>query len=314
MDDHCNRFPGGLCHSNPASDRRWCSYPDPACPNGYRYSDLDVGDGVSAACTAEPPARCDPTADFGEPTLVPNINSSFDEVGMSMTRDELLAVFLRVDGASLKLLISRRASASDEFPPPMADPELAPIIASLKTVYWASLASDGLVLYFSGVDFSDKIRTLVAKRDKREHLFGELSSVSLDSSLLPAVIQPGISVDGQTLYWIDWEDFRLRSAARSRVDSFRDIMIETVTRVYTYAMSSDGLTVYYSDGHRTDVIVAIRDSLAVPFGVGVPVPGVNSSQEDWPLFVSGDACWLYLASNRPGGFGGGDIWIARRPR
>ena len=49
-DMHCDRFAGGVCHVAP-SGNQWCAYPDPACPSGYRYSDLDVGDGISGQCT-----------------------------------------------------------------------------------------------------------------------------------------------------------------------------------------------------------------------------------------------------------------------
>jgi Tol biopolymer transport system component len=48
-DTSCDRFAGGICRRN-VTGQRWCSYPDPSCPEGYRYSDLDVGDGVSGQC------------------------------------------------------------------------------------------------------------------------------------------------------------------------------------------------------------------------------------------------------------------------
>lgn len=51
-DANCNRFAGGLCRVA-ASGSQWCSYPDPACPSGYRYSDLDVGDGLEARCVTD---------------------------------------------------------------------------------------------------------------------------------------------------------------------------------------------------------------------------------------------------------------------
>jgi hypothetical protein len=50
-DANCNRFAGGACRLA-LSGHHWCSYPDPGCPSGYRYSDLDVGDGVSGECAA----------------------------------------------------------------------------------------------------------------------------------------------------------------------------------------------------------------------------------------------------------------------
>jgi hypothetical protein len=49
-DANCNRFAGGACRTAP-SGHRWCSYADPDCRSGYRYSDLDVGEGVAGQCT-----------------------------------------------------------------------------------------------------------------------------------------------------------------------------------------------------------------------------------------------------------------------
>lgn len=46
---NCDRFPGGVCQAAP-SGNHWCAYPDEECPTGYRYSDLDVGDGVESKC------------------------------------------------------------------------------------------------------------------------------------------------------------------------------------------------------------------------------------------------------------------------
>jgi hypothetical protein len=66
VDDHCNRFPGGLCHQNSATGNQWCKYPDTGCPSGYRYSDLDVGDGVSATCVAVVEAPSRPIVENGQ--------------------------------------------------------------------------------------------------------------------------------------------------------------------------------------------------------------------------------------------------------
>lgn len=46
----CDLSGGGVCTLNAETGNRWCSYPDPECESGYRYSDLDVGDGVSGEC------------------------------------------------------------------------------------------------------------------------------------------------------------------------------------------------------------------------------------------------------------------------
>jgi sugar lactone lactonase YvrE len=58
-DPNCNLTTGGICA--PASTgNRWCAYPDPNCPGGFRYSDLDVGDGLSGVCVAQADAGVPP--------------------------------------------------------------------------------------------------------------------------------------------------------------------------------------------------------------------------------------------------------------
>jgi len=60
----CNQLAGGRCTGTSETSNRWCAYPDPNCgADGYRYSSVDVGDGVSGACV--------PLADGG-------IDSGFD--------------------------------------------------------------------------------------------------------------------------------------------------------------------------------------------------------------------------------------------
>lgn len=46
----CNLGSGGVCLLAEPTGHQWCAYPDSGCPAGYRYSDVDVGDGLSGAC------------------------------------------------------------------------------------------------------------------------------------------------------------------------------------------------------------------------------------------------------------------------
>jgi formylglycine-generating enzyme len=48
-DTNCNLSFGGVCTAAPTGNQ-WCAYPDPECPGGLRFSDVDVGDGVSGVC------------------------------------------------------------------------------------------------------------------------------------------------------------------------------------------------------------------------------------------------------------------------
>jgi hypothetical protein len=313
QDAHCNRFPGGLCHTNPATERRWCTYPDTACPHGHRYSDLDVGDGVSGACTSEPSARCNPTADFGEPTLVPNINSSFDET-ISMTRDELAVLVYRYDGSSVTLQVSRRTSKESVFPSPSVEPTLTNIVSSPGLEYHLTFTADELIAYFSRQPPEAPPNIYVATRSAFGEWFNEGVLVSVGQSPLPGALYPSISTDGQTLYWLDYYEFKLHSATRRAFGRFDDQMIISPAHVWSHVISDDNLTLYYSDGFSTDVLGVSRLAKNEPFMNGAPVPNINSAQEDAPLFLTPDGCLLYLMSKRPGGIGGFDIWVARRPR
>lgn len=51
-DEDCDSSGGGICTLAPTGNR-WCSFPDPECPSGMRFSDVDVGDGLSDACVEE---------------------------------------------------------------------------------------------------------------------------------------------------------------------------------------------------------------------------------------------------------------------
>lgn len=49
-----------------------------------------------------------------------------------------------------------------------------------------------------------------------------------------------------------------------------------------------------------------------PWSTPTPVTGINSSATDWAPWLSPDGLTLYLASNRSGGAGRSDIWVAKR--
>ncbi len=311
VDAHCNRFSGGLCHTNPETARRWCSYPDVACPTGYRYSDLDVGDGVAGACTTDPPARCDPTADFGDPTLVPNINSSLDELDIKTTHDERVAFIGRLTGSSFTLLTSDRASVDIDFAVPAEKHDLAEITAPPGAEAHLYPTGDGLVLFFTRYGDSQNSGLYAAFRSSRSDPFGSETRVMIDGSPMHASQVFGLSGDGQTLYWTDSLNI-LKSSTRSHAFyEFDGISAITLSPFNNAIISANGLTLYYG---YPDILVTTRASKDVSFGTGVSLPNVNTAYEDIPRFVSEDECVLYIVSNRPGGLGGSDIWVARRPR
>jgi hypothetical protein len=85
------------------------------------------------------------------------------------------------------------------------------------------------------------------------------------------------------------------------------------------ALSDDGLTLYF---HSTrpgglgaeDIYASRRPSLDAPWGTPVNLgPTINTASADNVAALSPDGHWLFFASNRPGGFGGTDIYGSWRP-
>ena len=83
-------------------------------------------------------------------------------------------------------------------------------------------------------------------------------------------------------------------------------------------VSSDGLTLYFSapvpnGAGKRDVLVTQRTTVSDPWSKPAPLPApLNSSSDDSPTWISADETVLLLFSDREGGFGETDIWLATR--
>ncbi len=79
------------------------------------------------------------------------------------------------------------------------------------------------------------------------------------------------------------------------------------------ALSADGGTLFiYKDSNGGDIYYTERKPDGT-WGVPIPLPGIiNSSFEEKSITISSDERTLYFASNRPGGFGGLDIYRATK--
>jgi hypothetical protein len=285
---------------------------DPDAPPGGDGDGPIGGDGPLRGDASA--GRCDPAAAFGTPVHVPGINSAFDESGLSLTGDELTAFVTRtIQGSTQVLRMATRASIEDELSAADTDPVLAAINDEVGDEYGASTSRDGLLLYFHRQDAST-IGVEVSGRGSATQAFGVSRTLTADGSLLVNALTPHLSVDGQTLYWLDIARFRLHQAQRgSQHWSFsgtRDA--SSLDNIYTPVLSADELTLYSSNGTGDDVLISTRADRNGTFGGGVPLAGVNSAADDWPVFLTDDGCLLYLASARPGGLGGTDLWVAQR--
>ncbi len=85
-------------------------------------------------------------------------------------------------------------------------------------------------------------------------------------------------------------------------------------------ISTDGLSLYFTSLNRAggygslDIWVATRATVSDPWGEPTNLgPKVNGPQDDCVTSISCDGLVLYFYSrNRPGGYGGYDIWVSTR--
>jgi Tol biopolymer transport system component len=84
---------------------------------------------------------------------------------------------------------------------------------------------------------------------------------------------------------------------------------------YAPSLSSDGRTLYFAasrTGGSDDIFVATRPDRGAAFSAATRVDEVNTASADGSPAISNDGLTLYFYSNRPGGPGGRDIWLATR--
>lgn len=83
-------------------------------------------------------------------------------------------------------------------------------------------------------------------------------------------------------------------------------------------LTPDGLEIYFHSDRSggagaEDLYRASRASTGTAFSTPVGLATLNTASNDSVPALSGDGRSLYFVSNRPGGLGGDDIWVATRP-
>ncbi|TMQ03743.1 MAG: hypothetical protein E6J91_45860 [Deltaproteobacteria bacterium] len=273
-------------------------------------------DGSTTGADAPSNLRCDPGKPFGTPIVLSALSSSFDEVTFALSGDELTAFLGRVTAGNPGTMLSTatRGSAVQAFGAPTVSPMVAAINSADGAEYSPSATNDALVLYFHRQTSDGNIGVYAALRADAQSNFDGGSLVNVGGSGLTSALAPVISADGQTLYWLDFQNFQLHSARRQNTPLvFGPAMVASTIPVYNPVLSRDELTLYYANGFAIDVLVSTRLSKNEAFGTGVPAANVNSSDNDAPVYLTTDGCVLYLSSKRSGGSGGYDFWEARRP-
>jgi len=141
---------------------------------------------------------------------------------------------------------------------------------------------------------------------------------------------PSISADGLELYFMsrrpggvgDWDIWVARRETTH--DPWEEPanlgpVVNSSGEDWAPCISADGLELYFEakrpGGHGgTDILVTVRATTDEPWREPVNLgPVVNSSSRDGGPSISSDGLELYFKSNRPGGYGGEDLWVSERP-
>ena len=95
-------------------------------------------------------------------------------------------------------------------------------------------------------------------------------------------------------------------------------IMNTEYEEFDSSISADGLSLLFASDHPGgsgdfDLWVARRNTTDEDWGVPVNLgPIVNSEYEDYGPGISADGLSLYFSSNRPGTYGGPDLWVTMR--
>jgi Tol biopolymer transport system component len=189
---------------------------------------------------------------------------------------------------------------------------------------WApSLTADGLSLYFAVTVPGVNEQVAVTTRPDLGSPFG------LGMSLPPEVNAgfegtPFISPDGLSLYF-----FSVRGGGLGDRDLYVAVRTSTAVEFSNVQhlvelnspqidhlpwVSADNLTIYFTSTRAGsgDLLRATRSAANQAFSAPLPVAELNSSSNEGSVSLSADQRVALITSQRPGGLGGSDLWLARR--
>jgi hypothetical protein len=287
----------------------------------------DPDGGLADGARAVDAPTCDPSAAFGAPVPVADVNTpAASNIGARLTADELTMYFasLRVPQNSYDLYVATRPSVGLAFNVSGPIKELS----TTQSERSPSLAADGLELAFtSGTD------VMTARRASSSDAFAAAELLAEANQDLRGDIDPFIASNGDVYFASNRATGAPSRTAIYFVKRRADGGFEAATAVPVApsvagpasdgypVLSSDGLVLYFgstrtddSGDVEGDIWMVRRDAPTATFGPATRVAEVSTAAiVDFPTWLSPDNCRLYLSSTR-GGNGIFRIYVATRAR
>src|SRR3990170_101927 len=274
--------------------------------------------------------------DWSTPTnLGPIVNSAFGDNGPAISKDGLSLFFgsNRPGGfGASDIWVSQRPSVDDPWGPPV---NVGPTINTASDETIPALSRDGHWLLFNSNrpgGFGD-IDLWVSLREHVHDDFDWQTPVNLGGGVNSAFIDAGAS-------YFENDDFGVpllfftsnRPGGIGNLDIYVSAQLpdgsfgaaDLIEEVSSPAIDQRpairfyGLELFITSDRpggfgANDLWVSTRERVSDPWSTPVNLgPTVNSLQGEIQAYIASDRQTLFFVSNRPGGFGGADLWMTTR--
>ncbi|HSO32632.1 MAG TPA: hypothetical protein VLT33_08950 [Labilithrix sp.] len=255
-------------------------------------------------------AACNPTAQFGAPVPVTELNTGNLEESISLSADELTAYFIR----DKSLYTATRVAKEGAF-------GAASIVANANqdgTTHNVAVTHDGQVLYtVSTIESGPKVffsasngggyGTPAKVSGPSGDFFGSNPYLNIQKSNVyysfPTVRDGGGPNDALYMATI------AAPGAWTSPKVIEELFSNKGDR--SPVLSADQRSLYFAsrrDGEE-NIYVSTRASIAAQWGTPVVIPAISTFANDAPSWISDDSCRLYVVSMSSGN---SDIYLAKR--
>lgn len=265
------------------------------------------GDGGAGTLVTDASPPCTFGA-WGTATNLTSLNTTANDWSPTLSDDGLEVIWETTRTGNQDLFRAVRATSTDPFGPAAA---LA-VLNSAQSEASPSLSRDRLTLYFSS-NRSGSWRLYRATRADKDDAFA--APVLVPELATVNVLGPALTAAGDELFFTNLSESSIsRAVMTNGTFSVAGVMSELGTSASAYPdVSRDGLTIYF-DTNSSQLVSATRSAPGGTFSTPATMSGsLDSGSGEADAELGDGDRQLAFSSNRPGGAGSWDIWLATRP-